>query len=127
MQDAAKPVSELDFPSVTICSSGLNMEAVRRALFNDFANWKISDEDKVSNLGDEDALKIYMEEKYAISPGGGSILDTIKGMNSPPVGKGDKNENTAAVASTLASCSEKSGNQARRKKRSDEGTFKISS
>ena len=103
------------------------MEAVRRALFNDFANWKISDEDKVSNLGDEDALKIYMEEKYAMSPGEGSILDTIKGMNSPPVGKGDKKENTAAVASTLASCSEKNGNHAPRKKRSDEGMFKISS
>ena len=103
------------------------MEAVRRALFNDFANWKISDEDKVSDLNDEDALKIYMEEKYAMSPGEGSILDTIKGMNSPPVGKGDKKENTAAVASTLASCSEKNGNHAPRKKRSDEGTFKISS
>ena len=102
------------------------MEAVRRALFNDFANWKISDQDKVSNLGDEDALKIYMEEKYAMSPGEGSILDTIKGMNSPPVGKGDKKENTAAVASTLASCSEKNGNQAPRNKRSDEGRSKNS-
>ena len=129
MQDAAKPVSELDFPSVTICSSGLNMEAVRRALFNDFVNWKIdkTNKDKVSGLYDEDSLKIYMEEKYAMTPGEGSILDTIKGMNSPPVGKGDKKENTAAVASTLASCSEKNGNQAPRNKRSDEGRSKNSS
>ena len=60
MQDAAKPVSELDFPSVTICSSGLNMEAVRRALFNDFANWKIdkTNKVKVSGQDDEDSLKI---------------------------------------------------------------------
>ena len=96
-------------------------------MFNDFANWKISDEDKISHLDDQDALKIYMEEKYAMSPGEGSILDTIKGMNSPPVGKGDKKENTAAVASTLASCSEKSDNQAPRNKRSDEGRSKNSS
>ena len=88
-------------------------------MFNDFVNWKISDEDKISHLDDHDALKIYMEEKYAMSPGEGSILDTIKGMNSPPVGDEDRKENTAAVVSTLASCSKKSG--ATRKKRSDEG------
>ena len=99
------------------------MEAVRRALFNDFANWKIdkTNKDKVSGQDDEDSLKIYMEEKYAMTPGEGSILDTIKGMNSPPVGDEDRKENTAAVVSTLASCSKKSG--ATRKKRSDEGRF----
>ena len=65
------------------------MEAVRIALFNDFANWKIdkTNKDKVSGQDDEDSLKIYMEEKYAMTPGEGSILDTIKGMNSPPIGK----------------------------------------
>ena len=62
-----------------------------------------------------------MEEKYAMTPGEGSILDTIKGMNSPPVGDEDRKENTAAVVSTLASCSKKS--QPTRKKRSDEGRF----
>ena len=100
------------------------MEAVRRALFNDFANWKIdkTNKDKVSGQDDEDSLKIYMEEKYAMTPGEGSILDTIKGMNSPPVGDEDRKENTAAVVSTLASCSKKSG--VTRKKRSDEGRFK---
>ena len=34
-QDAAKPVSDLDFPSVTICSSGLNMEAVKSSFLLD--------------------------------------------------------------------------------------------
>ena len=89
-------------------------------MFNDFANWKISDEDKISNLDDHDALKIYMEEKYAMSPGEGNILDTVQGMNSPPM---EEAKNSAAVMGTLASCSKKSGNQ-RRKKRSDEGRFK---
>ena len=89
-------------------------------MFNDFANWKISDEDKISHLDDHDALKIYMEEKYAMSPGEGNILDTVQGMNSPPM---EEAKNSAAVMGTLASCSKKSGNQ-RRKKRSDEGRFK---
>ena len=90
-------------------------------MFNDFVNWKISDEDKISYLDDHDALKIYMEEKYAMSPGEGNILDTVQGMNSPPM---EEAKNSAAVMGTLASCSKKSGNQ-RRKKRSDEGRFKL--
>ena len=118
-QDAAKPVTELDFPSVTICSSGLNLEAVKSALYNDFAYWKIDNEDKVSQLDDEDRVDVYMKETYAMSPGEGNILDTVQGMNSPPM---EEAKNSAAVMGTLASCSKKSGNQ-RRKKRSDEGRF----
>ena len=97
------------------------MEAVRRALFNDFANWKINETNKGLNpdQNDIDGLGMYMREKYAMKLGEGSILDTIKGMNSPPMGEAKK-ENGAAVVSTLASCSEESGNQ-RRKKRSSEG------
>ena len=107
-------MTDLDFPSVTICSSGLNMEAVRRALYNDFANWRIN------NTGIEDdqkALNKYMEEKYAMKVGEGNILDTIKGMNSPPVGE-TKKGNTAAVVSSLASCVKK--NESRREIEKDE-------
>ena len=92
-------------------------------MFNDFANWEIdkTNKDKVSGQDDEDSLKVYMEEKYAMTPGEGSILDTIKGMNSPPMGEAKK-ENSAAVVGTLASCSKASANQ-KRKKRSAEGGF----
>ena len=92
-------------------------------MFNDFANWKIANPGKIPDQDDKDALKVYMKEKYAINPGEGSILDTIKGMNSPPIGDEDRKENTAAVVSTLASCSKKSRND-RRKKRSNEGGSK---
>ena len=122
MQDAAKPVSELDFPSVTICSTGLNMEAVRRAFYNDFANWKIDNKEKVSKLGENESLNAYMEEKYAMSPGEGNILETIKAMNSPTIGEEDEEKgNTAALTSNLVSCSQKNGNEVKRKKRSDQG------
>ena len=118
MQDAAKPVSELEFPSVTICSSGLNMEAVRRAFYNDFAKWRITKD----QLGDKELLNAYMEEKYAMSPGEGNILETIKAMNSPPIGEEDEEKgNTAALTSNLVSCSQKNGNEVKRKKRSDQG------
>ena len=88
MQDTAKPVTDLDFPSVTICSSGLNMEAVRQALFNDFANWRMTNQETIEDLDNQqEALNVYMEEKYAMKVGEGNIFDTIKGLNSPPMGE----------------------------------------
>ena len=56
---------ELPFPSVTICSPGLNMEAVEEALLEDFDQW-LNDNGKNierENLGDR--LDEFMEEKYA--------------------------------------------------------------
>lgn len=120
VQDSAKPVTDLDFPSVTICSSGLNMEAVRRALFNDFANWRIANQETIKHLDNQEALNVYMEEKYAMKVGEGNIFDTIKGMNSPPMGETEKG-NTAAVVSSLASCAKKNESHNIREKRSDEG------
>ena len=33
------PVTEIEFPAVTICSQGLNMENVARAVERDFYQW----------------------------------------------------------------------------------------
>lgn len=119
MQDTAKPVTDLDFPSVTICSSGLNMEAVRQALFNDFANWRINNQETDNQ---HEALNVYMEEKYAMKVGEGNIFDTIKGMNSPPMGDTENEKgNTASVVSSLASCAKKNESHNIREKRSVEG------
>ena len=94
------------------------MEAVRRAFYNDFAKWRITKD----QLGDKELLNAYMEEKYAMSPGEGNILETIKAMNSPPIGEEDKEKgNTAALTSNLVSCSQKNGNEVKRRKRSDQG------
>ena len=82
-QDPAKPVSELNFPSVTICSPGLNMEAVEEAVLEDFDQWlKANSKDDMSF---QDQLSVFMEEKYARTPTDGSIFDQIKAMNSPPL------------------------------------------
>ena len=123
VQDTAKPVTDLDFPSVTICSSGLNMEAVRQALFNDFANWRMTNKETIEDLANQhEALNVYMEEKYAMKVGEGNIFDTIKGMNSPPMGDTETEKgNTAAVVSSIASCAKKKESHNIRKKRSDEG------
>ena len=100
------------------------MEAVRKALFNDFANWRIDNKRGVQGLDDKNALSKYMEEKYAMTIGEGNIFDTIKGMNSPPVGETEKGNNAAAVVSSLASCVKKNaGPSSKRGKRSNEGKW----
>ena len=43
LKNTAKPVTEVPFPAVTICSSGLNMDAVKKALMVDFAAWMVED------------------------------------------------------------------------------------
>ena len=39
-QEAAEPTRELDFPSVMICSPGLNMKAVKEVIFEEFNYWR---------------------------------------------------------------------------------------
>ena len=34
------PVKEMDFPSITICRQGLNMDAVQKALVLDYQEWQ---------------------------------------------------------------------------------------
>ena len=110
---------------MTICSSGLNLEAVKSALYNDFAYWKIDNEDKVSQLDDEDRVDVYMKDTYAMSPGEGNILETIKEMNSPPMDEKEKQRSMIALTNNIVSCSKRNSTKANatwsRKKRSDEG------
>ena len=118
-QDPAKPVSELNFPSVTICSPGLNMEAVEEAVLEDFDQW-------LKANSKDDQLSVFMEEKYARTPTDGSIFDQIKAMNSPPLpseeSEGCKNCGSSQALHHLAACQEKG--QAR-KKRSSDGSARI--
>lgn len=38
-ENSELPVTEIEFPAVTICSQGLNMENVARAVERDFYDW----------------------------------------------------------------------------------------
>ena len=40
MKDTAKPVTDLAFPAITICASGLHMDNVERKLKENFAIWR---------------------------------------------------------------------------------------
>ena len=122
LQDAAKPVTELPFPSVTICSPGLNMKAVEEALLDDFDQW-LKENGKPDEGSLENRLDKFMEEKYATTAE--NILETIKAMNSPPPSSEEESNSGAsnAVLQNLVACEATRGekDKGRRKKRSSEG------
>ena len=67
LKDAAMPVERIPFPAVTICSSGLNMDAVKKALMVDFAAWMVEDgRTSVNKEEDKENWDEFMEEKFAI-------------------------------------------------------------
>ena len=110
-------MTELQFPSVTICSPGLNMEAVKEALLDEFNNWLNEEEKTRENY--KDLMDEFMDEKYATKVAEGNIFDQIKEMNSPP----KECNGCSSTLQNLAACRQGNGqtdNRARQK-RSTEG------
>ena len=101
-QDPAKPSTELAFPSVTICSPGLNMEAVKEAVFQDFENWQLETGNPGANSPED--VDVFMEAKYGMKVGQGNIFDKVKEMASPPINKDDTSSST--LLENLATCKE---------------------
>ena len=95
-------MTDLAFPSVTICSPGLNMEAVKEAILDDFDKW-------LNETGGnyKEQLDDFMEEKYAIKVEEGNIFDQIKAMNSPPSADSQECKGCSAGLQTLVACSER--------------------
>ena len=111
-------MTDLAFPSVTICSPGLNMEAVKEAILDDFDKW-------LNKTGGnyKEQLDDFMEEKYAKKVGEGNIFEQIKAMNSPPPPEEQGCKSCSAGLQNLAAC-RKTG-ASTRKKRSIEGKFSL--
>ena len=114
-------MAELPFPSVTICSPGLNMEAVKEALLDDFNDW-LNEEAKTGG-NYRDLLDEFMEEKYATRVADGNIFDQIQAMNSPPSSDNQDCKGCSGVLQNLAACKKGKGqtDHSSRRKRSNEG------
>ena len=115
-------MTDLNFPSVTICSPGLNMEAVKEAILDDFDKW-------LNETGGnyKEQLDDFMEEKYAKKVKDRNIFEQIKAMNSPHPPSKDNQEckGCSSGLQTLAACAERNGQHGTtsgsRRKRSSEG------
>ena len=60
LKTLAKPVTELDFPTVTICKAGQDMQAVRKALERDRELWETGQGRRKREAGRDD----YCREKF---------------------------------------------------------------
>ena len=85
LKDAAKLVTSLTFPGVTICTSGLNMEAVAEELMKDFTNWKKErNEINIDREKDKSLLEEFMKLRFEIDDiSAKNIFNLLKAFHSP--------------------------------------------
>ena len=103
LKDAAMPVTSLNFPGVTICTSGLNMEAVTRQLMKDFTTWKKEENvTPVDREKDEVLLQEFMRLNFEINDTGTmNIFDLLKAFHSP---NPEKTMQSLSVVNTAIAC-----------------------
>ena len=69
MKNTAKPVTDLPFPAITICASGLHMDNVGKKLEENFAQWRMknSRNDNKKEAIEKD-IEEYMWTTFQIQP-----------------------------------------------------------
>ena len=103
LKDAAMPVTSLNFSGVTICTSGLNMEAVTRQLMEDFTTWKKEENNtSVDTEQYKNLLQEFMSLKFEINDTGTvNIFDLLKAFHSPDP---EKTIQRLSLLSTAIAC-----------------------
>ena len=61
-----KPVTDLDFPSVTVCRQGIDMAAVMRALELDYKLWQDQGEPEARVKRGVRDLNTFMRERHGL-------------------------------------------------------------
>ena len=80
LKNTAKPVTEIPFPTVTICGSGLYMKNVEIALEKSFNQWRLSNKKSWNSDELNDLLAEFMEEKFQMRQKGLTIMDILNTM-----------------------------------------------
>ena len=80
LKNTAKPVTEIPFPTITICGSGLYMENVEIALEKSFNQWRLSNKKSWDSDELNDLLAEFMQEKFQIKQKGLTIMDILNTM-----------------------------------------------
>ena len=78
LKTMAKPVTELDFPAVTICKGGQNMQAVRQALQRDLARWEADSQGRRKRSAGPDD---YCRSRFGQSCM--AVEDMVRALGSP--------------------------------------------
>ena len=94
LKNTAKPVTDLPFPAITICGSGLHMGNVEKKLGENFAQWRTKNRrNNDTKEAIEEDIKDYMWSTFQIKPEEESesktkpanILDILDTMIAPNV------------------------------------------
>ena len=114
-ENSELPVTELHFPAVTVCSQGLNMDNVAKAVERDFLEWHQAREQRrgrarrAATAATLRALMaVYLQEKFDISSEDPGILEIIQSTSA--VG-GATAAQAEAVTKTVKKCSAEVGGQ----------------
>ena len=90
------PIGELTFPTVTICSQGLNMDSVTRAVEKDYQKWN-------RDQAGGDSFQKFLQTKFSMEGDEDyNLLDVLGSLASPDVeataGQNSARENMVACA-----------------------------
>ena len=79
LKNTAKLVSDVPFPALTICSSGLHMSNVEKKVIRDFDDWRA---EKNRNGTTKEAIykdtEEFMQTRFQIKPNNGNEPDREK-------------------------------------------------
>ena len=103
LKTTTKPVSELDFPAVTICADGQHLGLVEKVLFDTYSIWY----EEQTLAGATPSLDKFMADLYQIDEEGESIMNILSTMIAPEAA------GTNAVRGNQIACKEST----KRKKR----------
>ena len=90
VQDTNKQVKDTPFPSITICTEGINMDAIMEAVSRDYNEWlkqtrnPSSTSDPISPEENRGYVKQFLFEFFSISPSYNISLDDIALAYSSP-------------------------------------------
>ena len=108
--DTTKPITDLSFPAVTICSKGLNMEAVKMAVEQDYIQWSNDQTRRKREVSTGSTVEEFMRTRFGVEEDGANLLDVLQAMAAPDPAAATNN----VVRENLVACREE---QAARRKR----------
>ena len=97
LKTTTKPVTDLNFPAITVCADGKTLELVKKAIYKRFLKWKQS---QPKELEIEEDLKRFMREVFQIKEENTKIMDILDTMISPKAAAAkavSKNERACAT------------------------------
>ena len=109
LKNTAKPVNEIPFPAVTICSTGLHMDIVEKILGENFLNWR---NDSTGNITED--MAEYMADIFQIPNKTINILDILDTMVDSNV---EASVAANSVRENVAACAENTAEQTKTKRK----------